>query len=370
MLINKNKKGFTPHHCAESHNGAGFTLIEVLLIVAIFAIILSSAISLTTTQIFESDLEAKSLEVASMIEKAQNHSVTGYRGDVWSIKVLDNDALCNDNGDCILLFKGRDFSGRDTSYDRFVQFDQSISGVYINADQANEFYFDYKSGWLATSTASYLEQQHIVLSSNIGNQKSIVIQPSGVSSIFVCGEDKVFDINGNDYITVKIGTECWMAENLNTGTRLATASNDPTDNSIVEKWCESDLSTNCDTQGGLYNWDEAMAYVETSGAQGICPNGWHIPTDAELDILVANYPSASVGTELKLQGSSGFNFRETNRLNSDTNTYDMSNLLAMWTSTISSGNAYAHYTYTASADMSVTTVLQSYGEAVRCLKDY
>ena len=125
MIINKNKHGFT--------------LVEVLLVVAIFAIVLASAISRTNTKIFTSDLDAKVLEVASLIEQARNNSATGYRSAVWSIKVLDNDALCANSGDCILLFKSNDFSGRDTSYDRFVQFDSDTTGVYINNDQENEF---------------------------------------------------------------------------------------------------------------------------------------------------------------------------------------------------------------------------------------
>ncbi|PIR76828.1 MAG: hypothetical protein COU30_05755, partial [Candidatus Magasanikbacteria bacterium CG10_big_fil_rev_8_21_14_0_10_38_6] len=90
----------------------GFTLVEILLVLAIFAIILSSAVSLTTRQVFDADLSAKSAAVADLIERARNNSATGYRGDVWRIKVLDADPLCVNGGDCILLFKGRDFSGR------------------------------------------------------------------------------------------------------------------------------------------------------------------------------------------------------------------------------------------------------------------
>jgi uncharacterized protein (TIGR02145 family) len=37
--------------------------------------------------------------------------------------------------------------------------------------------------------------------------------------------------------------------------------------------------------GGLYNWNEAMKYYYTPGSQGICPSGWHVPTDEEFKIL-------------------------------------------------------------------------------------
>lgn len=82
------------------------------------------------------------------------------------------------------------------------------------------------------------------------------------------------------YKTVTIGTQTWMAENLNFGTRIDGV-DDPTDNAIVEKYCYDDLSSNCDTLGGLYQWDEMMQYVITPGTQGVCPTGWHLPTDDE-----------------------------------------------------------------------------------------
>jgi uncharacterized protein (TIGR02145 family) len=45
------------------------------------------------------------------------------------------------------------------------------------------------------------------------------------------------------------------------------------------------VESNCDTYGGLYQWDEMMQGSSTSGIQGICPTGWHVPTDAEWTML-------------------------------------------------------------------------------------
>lgn len=351
----------------------GFTLVEVLLVVTVFTIILSSAISLTTRQVLENDLASKALAVADLIEKARNNSATGYFGDVWSIKVLDNDALCMDSGDCILLFKGRGFSGRDASYDRFVEFDPDTTGVYIESNQENEFYFDYQSGWLATTTASSLEQQDIVLKNNAGEQKSVLVSPSGTVSIFTCGEDKVYDVSGYGYNTVKIATQCWMAENLNTGSMLASAATDPTDNDIVEKWCNGDSISNCSSTGGLYNWDEMMTYVTTEGTQGICPNAWHLPSDSEMDILEANYSPVSDGAILKIGGTSGFDIVIGNEMNTDTNSYDDATIGALWTSTDNNSfptEAYVHYVTTASNTVDETSNAQGFGFSVRCLKDY
>jgi uncharacterized protein (TIGR02145 family) len=97
---------------------------------------------------------------------------------------------------------------------------------------------------------------------------------------FVCGENLNDLRDGQSYSTVLIGTQCWMAENLNIGTML-TGSGNQTDNDTIEKYCYNDSTSNCDTYGGLYQWDEIMGYDTTEGIQGICPTGWHLPTDAE-----------------------------------------------------------------------------------------
>ena len=69
-----------------------------------------------------------------------------------------------------------------------------------------------------------------------------------------------------------------MAENLNIGIMI---DGDQVDNSTIEKYCYDNDTIYCNAYGGLYQWDEMMQYVTTAGIQGICPNGWHIPTDAE-----------------------------------------------------------------------------------------
>lgn len=90
--------------------------------------------------------------------------------------------------------------------------------------------------------------------------------------------------DGQTYNTVIIGNQCWMTENLNIGTSIL-GTNDQTDNGLIEKYCYDNDEDNCDDYGGLYQWDEAMQYTTTVGAQGICPDGWHLPTDAEITDL-------------------------------------------------------------------------------------
>jgi len=99
-----------------------------------------------------------------------------------------------------------------------------------------------------------------------------------------CPGTETITYGSKTYNTVQIGTQCWFRENLDIGNMLVNPAN-PSNNSIIEKYCYNNLTSNCDIYGGLYKWDEMMAYSTTEGAQGICPTGWHIPTDAQLTTL-------------------------------------------------------------------------------------
>ena len=89
---------------------------------------------------------------------------------------------------------------------------------------------------------------------------------------------------GQVYNTIQIFSQCWLKENLNVGTMIQ-GTEEMTDNGIKEKYCYDNDPANCDTYGGLYQWNEMMQYTTQQGTQGICPPGWHIPTDTEWKVL-------------------------------------------------------------------------------------
>jgi len=104
--------------------------------------------------------------------------------------------------------------------------------------------------------------------------------------------------SGQTYRTVEIGNQIWMAENLNY-------------NASGSK-CYNNDNSNCAKYGRLYNWATAMANsassnTDPSGVQGICPIGWHIPSNAEWDALMTAVGGLSTAGP-KLKATSGWNF--------------------------------------------------------------
>ena len=111
---------------------------------------------------------------------------------------------------------------------------------------------------------------------------------------------------GKTYNTVKIGVQCWLKENLDVGTRINMSGNQK-NNGTIEKYCYNDDPANCTANGGLYRWNEAMQYVTTEGARGICPTGWHIPKNAEFTTL-----STTVGGDGNALKAKGWDATSTN----------------------------------------------------------
>jgi uncharacterized protein (TIGR02145 family) len=110
--------------------------------------------------------------------------------------------------------------------------------------------------------------------------------------------------DGKKYVYVTIGTQTWMAENLNY--------------SASGSKCYGNLNSNCDRYGRLYEWAMAMDIEPKSGYrwlesdekhQGICPSGWYIPNNKDWDKLMRHidgntgtsnpYDSHTAGKHLK-----------------------------------------------------------------------
>jgi len=100
-----------------------------------------------------------------------------------------------------------------------------------------------------------------------------------VAGFSVCGDKLLYQ--GVIYNTVQIGTQCWFGENLDYDDGCSNAT--WVDNTDVG-WCGYYNDTDYG-EGLLYQWSAAMDGSTSQGAQGLCPSGWHVPTDAEWHTL-------------------------------------------------------------------------------------
>lgn len=125
------------------------------------------------------------------------------------------------------------------------------------------------------------------LSCNDSDDATPVTKPQNTGT--PCPDASEIVYAGRTYHTVKIGDQCWLRENLDVGVAIAPADT-AKDNDIIEKYCYHGEPANCIVYGGLYTWDEMMQFNDSS-QRGICPEGWHIPDDAEWQQLEANLDS-------------------------------------------------------------------------------
>jgi len=196
---------------------------------------------------------------------------------------------------------------------------------------------------------------------------------------FQCGDDLFDKRNNKSYPTVNIGSQCWLAKNLNVGTQID-GTIEQANNVTIEKYCYENNEENCSSNGGLYQWAEAMNH-NISNSQGICPEGWHIPSDNEwktlelyLGMAVEQVESegwrgTNEGAKILNGGESGFNgllsgFRRTTGAFDDFNRHGY-----FWSSSSKPPHSYCRGLMDC-----YSTIIRAYntpteGYSIRCLKD-
>ena len=196
----------------------------------------------------------------------------------------------------------------------------------------------------------------------------------------------VTDIDGNVYETVQIGEQLWMAENLkvtryNDGSEIPNITNNGDWNGLsTGAYGDYDNNpTNSETYGRLYNW------FVVGDDRGVCPDGWHVPTDAEYTVLTDYLGGTSVaGGKMKEAGldhwnspntgatnESGFTALPAGYRNFNFGSYDgMGSSGYFWSSSESSSNSawYRELSYGSSSVYRYANYKQ-FGFSVRCLGD-
>ncbi len=201
-----------------------------------------------------------------------------------------------------------------------------------------------------------------------------------VSSSWSCGEAITYA--GVWYSTVQIGDQCWFAENLRTTTYLN--GDDIPKNLSGADWSSTlygamafyanDLTSQV-AYGGLYNW------FAVADARGLCPSGWHVPTDGEWTILTDHLGGESVaGGQMKTYdgwfndgngtNSSGFSGLPGGYRYFNSGSFlDAGDFGSWWSSSPSGSLAWYRYLY-----FDYENVLRYYdnrrnGFSVRCVRD-
>jgi uncharacterized protein (TIGR02145 family) len=199
---------------------------------------------------------------------------------------------------------------------------------------------------------------------------------------FSCGEPVDYDIYS--YATVQIGDQCWFQENLRSEHYL-NGDLIPGDlsNSI---WSSTSAgaqahfnndAANLSAYGRLYNW------YAVDDARGLCPSGWHVPSDDEYTTLTDFLGGASIaGGKMKEAGTAHWNFPNSGADNSSgfsglghgfrTTSGSFSswfNVGDFWSSSPSGGSAWYRVLFSNSADVSRSSGNRNYGFAVRCTRD-
>jgi len=187
------------------------------------------------------------------------------------------------------------------------------------------------------------------------------------------------------YKTVVIGTQTWMAENLNYAVSESKCGNG---NSYSDNNTEA-----CNTYGRLYDWTTAMNGATSSidvpsGVRGVCPAGWHLPSYAEWEELIASVGYNNNGKKLK--ATSGWKWNSDNDANGNgTDDYGFSALPGgsgfvnvfhhdlgygyWWSSSIwdiDDLSAYIWYMFYNSEFSGLGPQYKGYLLSVRCLQDY
>lgn len=185
------------------------------------------------------------------------------------------------------------------------------------------------------------------------------------------------DIDDNIYNTAKIGTQCWMKESLGV---TKNASGD-----AINRYCYDNNTGFCNTDGGLYDWNIAMDGSTQEGAQGICPDGWHIPKDSEWYILEDYLKDPgqscdasrnlardcdSAGTKLMQKGSSGFEAVIAGARDAKGSFILRGLFVSFWSSSAGDDtNAWYRDLNSSSTQVGRGKVAKTISSSIRCLKD-
>jgi len=239
-----------------------------------------------------------------------------------------------------------------------------VGGIYTGAGVLGGIFNPAVAG-IGNHTITYAYSNYLGCSRNATQLITVTNAPA-----FVCGNIFTDIRDTRQYPTVKLGTHCWFATNLNFGSQIPSSAMQR-DNCLNEKYCYGDNAANCTSYGGLYQWDELMRYNNMPAAQGFCPPGWHVPTENEWNSLFLVYISNGfAGSPLKYTGYSGFNAFLSGVRHNNVNWDFLDFAIMYWSSTEEvADKAWAHGMNTINPSVSYYPGSKTHAFAVRCVQD-
>ncbi len=276
----------------------GFTLIELLVVIAIIGILSTLAI----------------IALGSARQKARDSKRVADLNQIGKALEL---YYSDNNMYPTLITPGQPITFGSTTYLTQVPSNPSPR----NDGSCGDYNYQYEG---TSSNNGYTLSTCISGAAGAVQGGAVFVSSASGSGVSACGAS-IVDRDGYVYRTTQLGTQCWMADNLMTttkpnGTTLTMGAGN-------ERDCISATSNardlNCPTGRALYTWTGLMNGSVTAGDQGICPTGWHVPTDTEWGVLetyltdagqtcntsraAGNYSCLNGGTKLQAGGSARFN---------------------------------------------------------------
>jgi len=270
---------------------------------------------------------------------------TGYVAEIHTIKIKENQTESIN----VELQPGKEITINSSPEDAKLYIDGEFQG---NTPQ--------------TSTLSFGKHAVKLINGEVFVEKQINVSQYGESRFEYDIIDKgtfTDHRNGKKYKWVSIGTKIWMAENLNYHTSTGS-------------WCYDNISSNCEEYGRLYNWETAKK---------VCPDGWHLPGDAEW-IKLTDYLSgkSKAGGKLKETGATHWDSPNTGATNESGFTALPGGYRSIngtfggiggdgnwWSSTeYSATYAWGRSLYYNNAYVSRSSNSKELGFSVRCVRDY
>jgi len=433
---------------------SGFSLLEMMLVIIIVAIILTVT-SLATNNIRAKMRDSQRIADVKMIQTA----LASYRADngFFPSVMTPNMALVGPTGKTYLekipTAPGRaDGSCSGDTYD------------YNPEANGTSYTLDFCLGGVAMN--SVIKTNCTAVPGDLCGETAVAglqcsgtlpyLSPDGTEClsspecpVSVCGDGTSLSCGSTDYATngsltlngsnasaygtstvtyqaIKIGTQCWMSKNVNMGDMIlgsVSMANDDA-SSTIKRWCYNNDVNICDTDGALYYWAMAMylpgiCSVYTTGTactpsnyltgsdstakrQGLCPKGWHVPSDYEMqimeryldntitapvnpnicasstgyyaDLICGSYSDwqttrgTNAGTRLKSGGLSNLNIPLAGKRQSGALT-ERGTSGRIWTATKYSANYSYIRTLSSTSARSLKGGIQATGLGLRCIKD-